>query len=128
MNGEVRNLIVSGSGHVVASDGSAASGLGGASAVGGSAAAAQGSTAHVVRPSAIARLAKRAATSRWVKVSGVVALMATAAATALVALNVTGIAIAGLILAVIAVVVGVVPMLRNGELGFVDLGPIPRKL
>lgn len=110
VNGDVRNLSITGSGNAVAGDGSAAAGSGGAAAVGASAAAAQGATAKVEHSSALAELAKRARASRWAKTFGAIALIATGAATALLALNVTDVGIAGYILAVIAVAVGVIPL------------------
>jgi hypothetical protein len=68
---------------------------------------------NVGQPPAVVSLADRAKSSRWVKFFGVIALIATAAATVLVALGITGIGIAGYILAVIAVVAGVIPLFRS---------------
>jgi hypothetical protein len=113
VNGDVRNINVSGSGNVVASEGSAAAGPGGAAAIGGGSASVEGTTVNVGQPPAVVSLADRAKSSRWVKFFGVIALIATAAATVLVALGITGIGIAGYILAVIAVVAGVIPLFRS---------------
>lgn len=100
VNGDITNINISGSGNVVATGNSAAAGPGGAAATRGSS-------------TAFAGMVDRAKSSRWVKVSGVIALLATAAATALVVLSITDIAIAGYALAVIAVGVAVIPLFRS---------------
>jgi hypothetical protein len=110
VNGDIRNQSISGSGNIVAGDGGAAAGTGGAAAVGASAAAAQGSTAKVRNSFPIGVLRERAKASRWAQTFGVLALIATVTATILVTLSVTDLGIAGYILAVIAVVVGVIPL------------------
>ena len=113
VNGDISSINVSGSSNVVAGDRSAASGPGGAAAISGSTNSAEGATVNVGHSPAVISLTKRARSSRWVKIFGAIALIATAAATTLVALKITDIGIAGYALAAIAVVVGAVPLFRG---------------
>jgi hypothetical protein len=92
--------------NIVAHKGGAAAGPGGAAAAGGSAAAAGRSSANV-------GLVERAKKSRVVKLAGVIALLATAAATGLLVSGATDLGVAGYIIAVIAVIVGVIPLFSN---------------
>lgn len=116
VNGGINNIQVSGSGNVVAGAGGVAAGPGGAVATGRSAAAADNSTASVERPAGTgtrANLAMRATKSRWSQAFGIIALLITVAVTVLLLEGVTSIVAAGYILAVVAVVVGVVPILKQ---------------
>ena len=116
VNGDIRNVNITGDGNVVgdgnivATDGSAAAAPGGAAAVGTSAAAALGATATVKHSSESAGFVERAKTSRLAKASGVTALIAIVAATVLLGLGVTDIGISGYAVAVIAVIVGIIPL------------------
>jgi hypothetical protein len=114
VNGNVGNVVVDkrviGDNNVVATGGSAAAGPGGAAAAHGSAAAVRGAAA-TGHSSVNRRLVEQAKESRWVKLAGVIALLATIAATALLVSGITDIGIAGYVVAVISVIVGIVPLL-----------------
>jgi hypothetical protein len=73
----------------------------------------QGQTAVAGHSSARPSAVRRAKESRWARVFAGIALAATATATILLALKVTDIGIASYILAIIAIVVGVVPQLSK---------------
>lgn len=109
VNGVVNNLQVQGSNNIVAGAGGAAAGAGGVAAAGGSAAAGTNSTANVGQP-----LAKRVKKSRWAQVFGVIALLITIATTILLIMGKTDIGLAGYVLAVVAVLIGVIPIMRAG--------------
>jgi hypothetical protein len=114
VNGDVWNIagdaIVASRGGVAAGTGGAAAGSGGAAATGMSAAATHGASAAAGRSSANVGFTSRARASRWAQSFGVTAVIATVVATTLLILDITDIAIAGYVLAVIAVIVGVIPL------------------
>jgi hypothetical protein len=116
VNGEVRNINISsdrnvvGDRNVVAYEGGAAAGPGAAAAADGSAAAVRGAAA-AGRSSARIGFAERAKNSLMAKIAGLIALLAMIAATALLIFGVTDLGIAGYIIAVISVIVGIIPLL-----------------
>jgi hypothetical protein len=117
--GNVGNIIVDkkviGDNNVVASEGSAAAGLGGAAATHGSAAAVQGAAA-AGQSSANRGFVEQAKKSLRVKLAGLIALLATIAATALLVSGITNLGITGYVVAVISVIVGIVPLLSTQQL------------
>jgi hypothetical protein len=116
VNGDVHNIIndrrVIGYGNIVATEGSAIAGPGGAAAAQGGAAAVRGAAA-AGQSSANRGLVEQAKNSLRVKIAGLIALLATIAATALLVSGSTNIGIAGYILALISVIVGVIPLLSK---------------
>jgi hypothetical protein len=119
VNSNVGNIIVDkkviGDNNVVASEGSAAAGLGGAAATHGSAAAVQGAAA-AGQSSANRGFVEQAKKSLRVKLAGLIALLATIAATALLVSGITNLGITGYVVAVISVIVGIVPLLSTQQL------------
>jgi hypothetical protein len=99
-----RNTV--GNDNIVAHEGAAAAGPKGAAATGESAAATGQSSAN-------AGFVDRAKNSRWVRAFAITALLATLAATGLLIAGVADLGIAGYILAVVAVAVGVIPLLSS---------------
>jgi hypothetical protein len=114
VNGNVGNIIVDerviGDNNVVATGGSVAAGPGGAAAAHGSAAAVRGAAA-AGQASANRRFVEQAKKSHRVKLAGLIALLATIAATALLVSGITDLGIAGYVVAVISVIVGIIPLL-----------------
>jgi len=80
-------------------------------AAAGASAAATGtnSTANVAQS-----LAERVKKSRWAQTFGIIAVLITVATTVLLAMGKTDVGLAGYVLAVVAVLVGVVPIMRTG--------------
>jgi hypothetical protein len=119
VNSNVGNIIVDkkviGDNNVVASEGSAAAGLGGAAATHGSAAAVQGAAA-AGQSSANRGFVEQAKKSLRVKLAGLIALLATIAATALLVSGITNLGITGYVVAIISVIVGIVPFLSTQQL------------
>jgi hypothetical protein len=117
VNGDVRNIIsdrsVIGDRNIVATEGSAIAGPGGAAATHGSAAAVRGGTAAAGQSSANRGFVERAKKSLRFKLAGLIALLATIAATALLVSGATDVGIAGYIVAVISVIVGIIPLLSE---------------
>ena len=121
-----RVITINGSNNILAIDGGIAAGTGGVAighssavaysgglaAAGGGSAVSRGSTSPIDK----AGLIEHARASRWVKVFGVICLAATAAATVLLVLHVTDIGVAGYLVAVLAIVVGIIPLLRSQNL------------
>ncbi len=104
------NIQVQGSNNVVAGPGGVSAGTGGAAAAGASAAATgTNSTANVAQS-----LAERVKKSRWAQTFGIIAVLITVATTVLLAMGKTDVGLAGYVLAVVAVLVGVVPIMRTG--------------
>jgi hypothetical protein len=106
-----RNIV--GDDNTVAYEAAAAAGPKGAAATDQSAAATEGAVATVGPSPASAGFVDRAKNSRWVRAFAVIALLATLAATGLLIAGVTDLGVAGYILAVVAVIVGVIPLLSS---------------
>jgi len=113
VNGGIHNTNIHGVGNVVAYGAGAAAGTGGAAAAGTSAAAAQSSAASAGKSSASISLVRQAKMSRWTRLFGLLALVATVVATVLLVRHQTSLGIAGYIVAVIAVIVGIIPLLSK---------------
>ena len=106
--------------NIAADEGAAVAGPGGAAATGQSAAATgqsaaatEGAVAAPGQSSASTGLVERARNSRWARIFGVIAILATAAATGLLIAGVTDLGVAGYIVAVVAVIVGVIPLFSS---------------
>jgi len=102
-----------GDGNTVAREGAAIAGAGGAAATGQSAAATEGAAAAAGGSSANVGLVEQAKSSLVVKLAGLIAILATAAATGLLISGATDLGVAGYIVAVIAIIVGVIPLFSN---------------
>jgi hypothetical protein len=112
--GDVTNSqVVVGDGNVVAQKGAAAAGPGGSAAAGHGAAATGGAAAAAGHSSANVGLIERAKKSRAFKIAGIIAVLATLAATGLLIAGVTDLGVAGYIVAVISVIVAVIPLFSN---------------
>jgi hypothetical protein len=101
---------VIGEGNIVAHEGGAAVGSRGVAATGQSAAAAEGAAAAAGKSSANVGFAERAKNSRVFKIAALIALLATAFATGLLVFGVTDLGVAGYIIAIISIIVGVIPL------------------
>ena len=97
-------------GNIVAHEGGAAVGSRGVAATGQSAAAAEGAAAAAGKSSANVGFAERAKNSRVFKIAALIALLATAFATGLLVFGVTDLGVAGYIIAIISIIVGVIPL------------------
>jgi hypothetical protein len=111
--GMIGDILVMGDKNIVAGPGGAAAGPGGVAAAGNSAAAAGQAAASAGHSSARVGLAARAKASVWAKLFGFLAVVSTLTATLLLIAGITEVGIAGYIVAVISIVVGVIPLFRD---------------